>query len=311
MPASAGAVGLVERGLVDEADAEPRRHLLQPPRHVEGVRARFELAGAGDQRQRQVITEGGVPTFTWRLGIMAAHYKDAHPGFVPSFQSAFFDFPQRLQYPSCDRQPSLRRRDMRLAKCLAVAAFAATAFIALSPASARIGVVMMHGNGSWGGQFAPMVPIMAAAGYGFETPDMCWADIRQYDHTAEDCMADVDKAIDRLKAKGYDQIVVGGHSMGGINTLLYAANHKGLAGVIVFAPSSRPSRTNSDSLVLYARGLVAKGLGDQRVDFPTNGINSLYVPPRAWLFSITCQAHSSRLMIRGAMPCGCRSTRGR
>ena len=135
---------------------------------------------------------------------------------------------------------------MRLAKCLAVAAFAATAFIALSPASARIGVVMMHGNGSWGGQFAPMVPIMAAAGYGFETPDMCWADIRQYDHTAEDCMADVDKAIDRLKAKGYDQIVVGGHSMGGINTLLYAANHKGLAGVIVFAPSSRPSRTNSD-----------------------------------------------------------------
>jgi len=172
---------------------------------------------------------------------------------------------------------------MRLAKCLAVAAFAATAFIALSPASARIGVVMMHGNGSWGGQFAPMVPIMAAAGYGFETPDMCWADIRQYDHTAEDCMADVDKAIDRLKAKGYDQIVVGGHSMGGINTLLYAANHKGLAGVIVFAPSPRPSRTNSDSLVLYARGLVAKGLGDQRVDFPTNGINSLYVPPRAWL----------------------------
>jgi len=60
---------------------------------------------------------------------------------------------------------------MRLAKHLAVAGFAAAAFIlALSPASARIGVVMMHGNGSWGGQFAPMVPIMAATGYGFETP---------------------------------------------------------------------------------------------------------------------------------------------
>ena len=173
---------------------------------------------------------------------------------------------------------------MRLAKPLAVAALAAAAFtFALAPANARIGVVMMHGNGSWGGQFAPMVPIMAAAGYGFETPDMCWADIRQYDHTAEDCMADVDKAIDRLKAKGYDQIVVGGHSMGGINTLLYAANHKGLAGVIVFAPSSKPSRTNNDSLVIYARSLVAKGLGDQRVEFPTSGINSLYVPPRAWL----------------------------
>jgi pimeloyl-ACP methyl ester carboxylesterase len=160
------------------------------------------------------------------------------------------------------------------AACLAFAA---------APASARIGVVMMHGNANWGGQFEPMVPIMKEAGYGFEAPDMCWADVRKYDHTAEECMADVDKAIAKLKAAGYDQIVVGGHSMGGINTLLYAANQKGLAGIIVFAPSSKPSRDNSDPMVAFARKLVAAGQGDKRVDFPTSGINSLYVAPKNFL----------------------------
>ncbi len=173
---------------------------------------------------------------------------------------------------------------MPFLKNLAVAALGVAAVaLAFTPASARIGVVMLHGNGSWGGQFAPMVPVMKEANFGFETPDACWADIRQYDHTAEECMADVDKAIERLKAKGYDQIVVGGHSMGGINTLLYAANHKGLAGIIVFAPSAKPSRTNSDPQVLFARDMVKRGLGDTRVDFPSTGINIPYIAPKNWL----------------------------
>ena len=54
-----GAVGLVERRLVDEADPEARRHLLQPAGDVEGVVARFELAGPGDERKRKVVAEPG------------------------------------------------------------------------------------------------------------------------------------------------------------------------------------------------------------------------------------------------------------
>jgi pimeloyl-ACP methyl ester carboxylesterase len=173
---------------------------------------------------------------------------------------------------------------MRLLKKLAIAAIAgASLAFALTPASARIGVIMLHGNGSWSGQFAPMVPIMKEANFGFEAFDACWADIRLYDHTAEECMADVDKAVERLKAKGYDQIVVAGHSMGGINTLLYAANHEDLAGVIVFAPSQKPTRTNNDPLVLFARDMVKRGFGETRVEFPTTGINPLYVAPKNWL----------------------------
>ena len=42
----AGAVRLVERGLVDEADPEPRRHLLEPARNVEGVLAAIRAGTA-------------------------------------------------------------------------------------------------------------------------------------------------------------------------------------------------------------------------------------------------------------------------
>ena len=68
----AGAVRLVERGLVDEADPELRRHLLQPPGHVEGVLARFELAGPGDERERQVVAEGGGADLDVRVGFHGA-----------------------------------------------------------------------------------------------------------------------------------------------------------------------------------------------------------------------------------------------
>ena len=54
-----GAVRLVEGGLVDEADAEAGRHLLEPAGDVEGMRAEFELARAGDERERKVVAEDG------------------------------------------------------------------------------------------------------------------------------------------------------------------------------------------------------------------------------------------------------------
>src|SRR5262249_38625809 len=50
-------VRLVERGLVHEADAGPRRDLLEGARHFERMCAAFERARPGDQRQRQAIAE--------------------------------------------------------------------------------------------------------------------------------------------------------------------------------------------------------------------------------------------------------------
>jgi pimeloyl-ACP methyl ester carboxylesterase len=164
------------------------------------------------------------------------------------------------------------------AAAIAVASMA----LGLPQADARIGVVMLHGNLSDGLQFSDMVGPFDQAGFGLQTPDMCWSDRRQYDKPPLACMADVDKAVARLKADGYDQIVIAGHSMGGINTELYAANHAGLAGVILLAPAAHQGRPATDPTVSWALGLVAKGQGDERILFPTKG-NPLYSTPNAWL----------------------------
>src|ERR1041384_6028689 len=73
------------------------------------------------------------------------------------------------------------------------------ALAAVSPASARIGVVLLHGNLAGGLQFSPMVGVFEEAGFGLETPDMGWSDRRPYDKPPLDCMADVDRAVGRLK----------------------------------------------------------------------------------------------------------------
>src|SRR3954469_20041937 len=150
---------------------------------------------------------------------------------------------------------------MRLIRTLVVAVATAASLAVALPASARIGVVMLHGNGSNGLQFSPMVGLFDEANFGLQTPDMCWSDRRQYDKPPLDCMADVDRAVARLKADGYDQAVIAGHSMGGVNTELYAANHSGLAGVILFAPAEHQGRPASDPSVALALSLVAKGQG--------------------------------------------------
>jgi pimeloyl-ACP methyl ester carboxylesterase len=163
-----------------------------------------------------------------------------------------------------------------------LAAMLAALALASPPAEARIGVVLLHGNLSSGLQFSHMPGVFEAAGVGLQIPDMCWSGRRSYDRPALDCMTDVDRAIGRLKGDGYDQIVVAGHSMGGINALLYAAHHTGLAGVVVFAPSARTARPESDPTVALARDLVARGVGGARTQFPSRG-NPFFTVPRAWL----------------------------
>ena len=64
----AGAVGLVERGLVDEPHAKPRGNLLQRSCHLERVRAALELARASDDRDRQVVAEPDRPCADDRRG---------------------------------------------------------------------------------------------------------------------------------------------------------------------------------------------------------------------------------------------------
>jgi pimeloyl-ACP methyl ester carboxylesterase len=176
---------------------------------------------------------------------------------------------------------------MRLKTLLAglvIAVFGAIgAAAAAAPGSDKIAIVLLHGGGSSGSQFDDLRPIVEKAGYRVVTPDMCWAQSRRYDKGAPACMADVDKAIDRLKAEGYQRIVVGGHSQGGLFAIYYAANHKGLAGVVVFAPGGPPVGMDSNNLmVAYAHRLVKEGKGDVVVNFG-GGINEIFATPDDYL----------------------------
>ena len=53
----AGAIGLVETGFINQADAGLGAGLFQGARHVEGMGAAFQLARSGDDGELQVIAE--------------------------------------------------------------------------------------------------------------------------------------------------------------------------------------------------------------------------------------------------------------
>ena len=56
----AGAVGLVERALVDQRHAQPVGQPLELARHGQRVLAALDRAWPGDQRQRQVVGDGDL-----------------------------------------------------------------------------------------------------------------------------------------------------------------------------------------------------------------------------------------------------------
>ncbi len=141
-------------------------------------------------------------------------------------------------------------------------------WLATSPALAfdRIGVVLLHGKTGDPSQFASLADTLDETGYAVEAPEMCWSARRIYDEPLDACFVDVDAAIARLASDGFDGIVVGGHSLGGIAALAYAAGHPGLAGVIVLAPDGEPADFNGHAAVAAsvkkADALVKAGKGD-------------------------------------------------
>ena len=64
-----GAVGLVEGGFKNQADAGFCRDLFQRLRNFERVRAALQLAGTGDQGQRQIVAEANAADVDHRVGL--------------------------------------------------------------------------------------------------------------------------------------------------------------------------------------------------------------------------------------------------
>jgi esterase/lipase len=148
-------------------------------------------------------------------------------------------------------------------------------WLALMPGEAaafqRVGIVLLHGKTGSPAQFADMANMLSETGYGVETPEMCFSARRIYDAPLEGCFADIDAAIARLRADGFEAIVVGGHSLGGLVALAYAASHAGLAGIVALAPDGEPGDFNGHAAVkaslTQAARLMAAGEGDDTREF--------------------------------------------
>jgi esterase/lipase len=136
----------------------------------------------------------------------------------------------------------------------------------------EIGVVLLHGKqGAVPGRLGPLARKLKAAGCLVATPEMPWSRGRIYAASYEDALLEIDQAVEGLKEKGAQRIVVGGLSLGGNAAVGYAARRQDLAGIIVLAPGQFPESPNwrerFASSVARAREMVAAGKGDSMERF--------------------------------------------
>lgn len=146
-------------------------------------------------------------------------------------------------------------------------------------AADKTGIVLMHGLGDTGDAKSPMGKFAAELQtYGFVVvaPEMPWSKKRGLDKSFDDTMAEIDKAVAELKAKGATKIAVGGHDIGANAALGYGVRHPELAGVLAMKPEVTPERpgfqkaANND--FKRAKEMVAAGKGGDKADF-MDGVN--------------------------------------
>lgn len=136
-----------------------------------------------------------------------------------------------------------------------------------------LGVVLLHGKG---GTPTSMIEGLSESlrkeGALVDAPELPWSARRIYDATYEQALAEIDAAVERLKAAGAMRIVVAGHSLGANAAIGYAARREGLFAVIALAPGHLPEawalRLRTGSAVARARQMVAAGQGQVPTSFP-------------------------------------------
>jgi pimeloyl-ACP methyl ester carboxylesterase len=84
-------------------------------------------------------------------------------------------------------------------------------------------------------------------------------------------MLEIDNAVRKLRERGANKIVVGGHSLGANAALGYGARRNGLAGILAIAPGHVPEVTGFQSRMGHdykrARKMVESGKGEKIDDF--------------------------------------------
>jgi pimeloyl-ACP methyl ester carboxylesterase len=163
-----------------------------------------------------------------------------------------------------------------VARLKARAALAVAALIALAgPGAAQDkgGVVFLHGKLAMPNQpaTAALIGALGEAGYAVETPEMCWSARRRYDRAYLDCLAEIDDAIARDRARGAARIVLGGLDLGANAAIGYAARHDGIAAILALSPSHSPERLAGEPAIeaslATARAMAERGALDGTAEF--------------------------------------------
>lgn len=142
----------------------------------------------------------------------------------------------------------------------------------ITAVAAEVGVVLLHAKWGTAKKKSPvgkLVSKLESAGFSVEAPDMPWHRDRYLDKGHEESMAEIDKAVERLKDRGATKIVVAGHSMGANAAIGYGARRDGLAGIMAIAPGHVPD-IQADTFagdIARARAMMAAGNGDETDDF--------------------------------------------
>jgi dienelactone hydrolase len=176
----------------------------------------------------------------------------------------------------------------------------------LAPASAKIGLVLLHGTLAEPSELDDTAKYLTDAGYIVEVPEMCWSKDRHYDKTYLECLSEIDPAVARLKAKGATAIVIAGFSIAGSAAIAYGARHDGLAGVIGLAPAHEPERLAREPHIAKSLALAARlnevGKGNQVTDFANYAVGKTFTTPMKARVYPTFFAASSPGYMPGNMP---------
>lgn len=142
--------------------------------------------------------------------------------------------------------------------------------------ASRVGAVMLHGKqsdpsaalGSVSGQ-------LSAAGVAVASPNLPWSSSRYLSGSWAEAMQEIGAAVTGLRQQGVERLVLVGHSMGCPAAMSYAAQYRGIAGLVLTAPGHSPTtymRTSPEvrDSVLQARAMVKARRGAETASFLDN-----------------------------------------
>ncbi len=135
----------------------------------------------------------------------------------------------------------------------------------------KIGIVVMHGKGgSPSKHVSELASALEAQGMLVANLEMPWSGKRNYDVNVAAGEAEVETALNALRAKGARKLFVAGHSQGGLFALYFGNKHV-VDGIIAIAPGGNVAgltyRDKVADSVEEARKLIAEGKSDQKTRF--------------------------------------------